>query len=110
MHVLLYHDCLNEIGYKKLEVLTREENEPDEYILKTAKDVNGRAKGDFCATQDSEIIPEICNEFILSYCKQRKTYLALPKQQKLVRMTERLCSWLYEEGFTTRRLLKRGKS
>ena len=63
--------------------------------------------GGFCSVQDSEILPEICNEFILTYCEEiKKQAKLLPKRQKMMRMTERMCNWLYNEGLTARRLLK----
>lgn len=105
-HVILYRDCLNEIGFRKLETLLADEGAAaDKYIVRTKPDTCGPVC-DFSAMQDSEFIPEISNEFILSYCHERKAKLFLPKRQRLVRMTERLCGWIYNEGYTSRRLLK----
>ena len=74
-HILLYRDCLNEIGYLKLAELQEEEQDKictkDDSHFKTIDN----DKQEFVSVNDSDIIPEICNEFILAYCKARKKIL-----------------------------------
>ena len=49
-------------------------------------------------------IPDICNEFVLEYCKAFRDRLWMPKRSELITLTESLCSWLYEQGLTDRTL------
>ena len=53
----------------------------------------------------SECIPDHCNEFILKYCadEDRKKSISEPKSW-LIRQTEKMSEWLYDNGFTLSRL------
>lgn len=82
MHIIMYHDCLNEIGPSKLKkILNEEVNSNGNALIRSALELNER-KREFCSVVDSEIIPEICNEFILSYIYERKksTRIKLPRR------------------------------
>ena len=55
----------------------------------------------------SECIPDHCNEFILKYCadEARKKSIGEPKSW-LIRQTEKMSTWLYDNGFTLSRLVR----
>ena len=50
----------------------------------------------FCSINESAIIPEICNEFILHYCQDHFGRAGIPDQQTFIQLTEHMCTWLME--------------
>lgn len=123
-HVLIYRDCLNQYGPLKL---FNAQDKPDSGFnaagqtgkvpIKKEIAIQQRERhgSEFCSVADSEVIPDVCNEFILCYLQARKKNgsnrkVAIPIRQYTARMTDRMCSWLYNEGYTSSRLVRRKSS
>ena len=66
---------MNEIGYAKLSEIQKAEG--GDFKRKSAKVEQSK---EFCSVEDSEILPEVCNEFILRYCPARGKRASLPKR------------------------------
>ena len=49
-------------------------------------------------------IPDVCNEFVLEYCRTRNHYPWMPNGSELIELTEQMCSWLRTNGLTDRKL------
>jgi len=106
VHVLLYHACLNDHGFEKLAALHR--NSPSR---PAAPDSEGASWEKFCESQGAEVIPEICNEFVVQFCKERKHLPLMPSRKQLIEMTTHMCAWLHSQELTENRLrlIKRRK-
>lgn len=73
MYVILFRECLNEIGWEKKiesEGLKPEEDE----ILKRQKELES-----FCLHNNAEHAPEICNEFVTVYMEHKRNQSDISK-------------------------------
>jgi hypothetical protein len=67
--VILFRECLNEIGWRKLQ-----ENEADQY-----PDIEEKEKQEFCLVNSAEHGPEISNEFVTIYMEKKKGLIEIIK-------------------------------
>ena len=101
-HVMLYREFLNEHGPSRLPP------NGDLLAMKTAK--RGRTKKktvvikkrtDFCGSSSSDIVPELCNEFVVLYCEDLRTsHPWVPEKRTLIRLTELMCGWMASADLT----------
>lgn len=73
--VLLYRDCLNDYGWqKKAEAECREAKQTLEEKNITARLATYRdamSMHEFCAVNNAEVGPEICNEFVTTFLEKQ---------------------------------------
>ena len=67
--VILFRECLNEIGWRKLQ-----ENEQESY-----PDIEEKEKQEFCLVNSAEHAPEISNEFVTIYMEKKKGLIEIIK-------------------------------
>eukprot|EP01017_Pseudomicrothorax_dubius_P020311 TRINITY_DN2219_c0_g2_i2.p1 TRINITY_DN2219_c0_g2~~TRINITY_DN2219_c0_g2_i2.p1 ORF type:complete len:163 (-),score=35.12 TRINITY_DN2219_c0_g2_i2:61-549(-) len=97
--ILMYRKALNEEGWQK---------------LREMKGINGPAGLEFCNENDGELMPEICNSFILNllpryleeYSEYEFLWLGLDdeRMKNAVFFTHHLCNWLFVNRFTKARV------
>ena len=85
--VLMYRRSLNAWGYPKF-------HNPDDKRIENRQ---------FSAVFDSDIIPDISNEFVTFWHHKKRRPLLFQKKV-LIDMTQRMCSWLFNKGYTTSRI------
>ena len=107
-YILLYRDCLNEYGWQKLaESHCREAKQSLE-----ERNINARMSEahfremmnayEFCAIQNAEVAPEICNDFVTVYLDARRDS-GLEKMDA-IDYTRNFCHWLFISGHTCSKL------
>ena len=82
----MYRRSLNAHGYH---LLSKDRTDEESY---------------FSEIEDSDAIPDISNEFVDFWTDVERRPLVF-KKQILKGMTQRMCSWLYHEDFTTSKLI-----
>lgn len=45
----------------------------------------------FCAINGANVIPDICNEFIIHFCKARFGKAGMPDRKTFIQLTEHMC-------------------
>ncbi|CDW77355.1 UNKNOWN [Stylonychia lemnae] len=104
--IMLYRECLNENGWQKLaESQCREAKQTLEERnitarMATFKDV--MYIHEFCSINNSEVAPEICNEFVTTFLEMRKD-CGLEKLEA-IDYTRNFCHWLFINGHTCSKL------
>ena len=58
------------------------------------------------SAHSAEEIPDHANDFVLVYCERLVEHAAMPARPDLIKMTEDMCSWLFEQGLTASRLMR----
>ena len=100
-YVILFRECLDEIGWSKKQESEQQNGSPDQ--PGAARETDGDKKEDFCLENNAEHAPEICNEFVTVYLETRKTQINIPKPDQ-IDLTINLCHWLFEKHFTCSKL------
>lgn len=96
-YVILFRECLNEIGWQKKiesEGIKLEEDENLKQRIGTEQ---------FCLVNNAEHAPEICNEFVTVYMEQKRGSFEITKPDQ-IDLTINLCHWLFENQFTCSKL------
>lgn len=89
MYVLLFRECLNEIGWQKKiesENIKLDENPQFKEDMETKH---------FCLHNNAENAPEICNEFVTVFMENKKGSFDISKPDQ-IDLTINLCHWLFE--------------
>ena len=92
--VILFRECLNEIGWRK-----RKENDTEA----KPEDFEELEKSEFCAVNSAEHAPEICNEFVTVFMEKHKGKIEIIKCEQ-IDLTINMCHWLFEKQFTCSKL------
>ena len=104
--LLLYRDCLNEYGWqKRAEAECREAKQTLEEKNITARIATYRdlmSTHEFCAINNAEVAPEICNEYVTTFLDKTKD-TGLDKLD-CIDYTRNLCHWLFINGHTCSKL------
>ncbi len=92
--IILFRECLNK--YKNIEL----ENTLLLFDDKISKDIR-----EFTQYYDSELVPEICNEFITEYLISNE-YFGMSREyfNEFIEIVQHLCFWLYENNYTSSKL------
>lgn len=98
-YVILFRECLNEIGWQKKQESEQTEGDGagDE-----AKPPEDEEKGEFCLENNAEHAPEICNEFVTVFMESKKQ-IEISKNDQ-IDLTINFCHWLFEHQFTCSKL------
>lgn len=98
-YVLLFRECLDEIGWqKKAESENQNAGEGEQ-----KPETSGEQTGNFCEENNAEHAPEICNEFVTVYLENKKNQVSITKPDQ-IDLTINLCHWLFENHFTCSKL------
>ena len=97
--VIFYRECLNKIGWQKLQKLM----ESEEALLEEHPQIAEEQKQEFCLTNSADCAPEICNEFVTIYMDQNRKLMEISKPDQ-IDLTINLCHWLFENQFTYSKL------
>ena len=97
MYVILFRECLNEIGWQKKIESEGIKTEEDEELKKKMETQQ------FCLTNNAEHAPEICNEFVTVYMEHKRNQFDISKPDQ-IDLTINLCHWLFENQFTCSKL------
>ena len=100
--VLMYRRSLNARAYRLPAFQAQDDSDDDFELLSDRSDEDL----EFCKVEESEHIPDICNYFVAYWVAKERRPLIF-KKQVLKGMTDRMCSWLYTQRFTTSRLILR---
>lgn len=73
-YVILFRECLNEIGWQK-----RYESEQAENTSPAKTPDSIPKDKEFCLENNAEHAPEICNEFVTVFMENKKTQFDIPK-------------------------------
>ena len=95
--VILFRECLNEIGWTKKiesEQIKLEENPQIKNDSETKQ---------FCLYNNAEHAPEICNEFVTVFMENKRGQYEISKPDQ-IDLTINLCHWLFENQFTCSKL------
>ena len=103
--VLMYRQSLNAMAYRLPAFQDLDQDDIDDDDLELMSDGSYRDL-EFSKDEESEHIPDICNEFVEYWIAKERRPLIF-KKQVLIGMTDRMCNWLYTQGFTTSRLIRR---
>lgn len=106
--VLLYRDCLNKYGWQKLaESECRETRVPLEDQNIQARLLHHRETmefNEFCAVNNAEVVPEICNEFVTIYMESKNGTRCEIERSLCIDLTKHLCHWFFMNGHTCSKL------
>ena len=58
---------------------------------------------EFCQVNNSELLPEICNEFVTIYLNDKLTVAGFERSEG-IDLTRHLCHWLFINGHTCSKL------
>lgn len=93
--VVLFRECINK--YKNVELENNRE------VLKEA--INEDIK-EFTQEYDAEQIPEICNEFLTDFLHSANYFgIDIGYQREFCKIIQHFCYWLYENNYTSSKLL-----
>ena len=62
--------------------------------------------GTLTVKRNSNVIPELCNEFILYYCKNIEKKPWMPSKDELILLVENMCHWLKKNKLTDSKLVQ----
>lgn len=100
-YVILYRECLNEIGWQKKFLTDNTEAEKEQEIKAAMQ------KKSFCLHNNAELAPEICNDVVTVYISQNeylyKKIVQISWPDK-IDLTINFCHWLFDSRFTTYRM------
>ncbi len=88
----LYRNCLNHLGWDKLANYKR---------LDPSLEPNNGALPLFSMAKDAELIPELANDFVLSYLPMKCNVF---DRKLAISMVDHLCLWLFNRKLTTLKL------
>eukprot|EP00826_Nyctotherus_ovalis_P003862 TRINITY_DN1079_c0_g1_i2.p1 TRINITY_DN1079_c0_g1~~TRINITY_DN1079_c0_g1_i2.p1 ORF type:complete len:316 (-),score=74.37 TRINITY_DN1079_c0_g1_i2:164-1111(-) len=104
--VLGYRECLNKYGWEKFSESRQEESKFEqcasdspriEVLLEYTEEYQRKIKREFSASNDSDRIPEVANEFVLIFAREHDLGL---EEQEIVAITMNMCGWLHANNHT----------
>jgi len=107
--VLMFADCLNIYGWHK-----RAEHECKEYYGQYDYEMKLKERLDsynelaltttYCAVNNCEFAPEVCNEFVTIYLEEPGRNAAGLQRSELIDLTQHLCHWMFQNRLTCSKL------
>ena len=73
----------------------------DKLILKS-EEMRAEAGQEYSVVNDAEHCPEVCNEFVTVYLRDKK-HFALQKTDA-IDLTRNFCHWLFDRGYSCSRI------
>lgn len=104
--VLAYRECINKYGWQKFsdyyqEEVKSEQNASDSPRIETILEYNGdyqtKIREEYSASNDSERIPELANEFILFFTREYELGI---DEQEIIGIMLNMCNWMYINKYT----------
>lgn len=88
---ILYRECINKYGWIKFAPRMNEEEK-------------GQEKEEYVMANDAEFIPELANEFVLSFLSEHSCILPVIE---CINLITNFCEWLINKGYTCVKILKK---
>lgn len=100
MFVLFFRECTNR-NSAKLKEDSRKMPKDLFPPMETQVILSNSVEEDYCATHNAEQLPDVSNDFIVNYMKDKKKHIPNPEAMDL---TQNFCHWLYINGYTCAKL------
>lgn len=101
VHAMLYYDCLHTPGFHRVASISG--------LFEAATSATAQKTQNLKITglrNDADLIPDLCNEFVVVYCASHSDLSVMPSATELVDLTNLLCAWLFTVKITHSQLVQ----
>eukprot|EP00826_Nyctotherus_ovalis_P027565 TRINITY_DN2154_c0_g1_i3.p3 TRINITY_DN2154_c0_g1~~TRINITY_DN2154_c0_g1_i3.p3 ORF type:complete len:122 (+),score=40.34 TRINITY_DN2154_c0_g1_i3:726-1091(+) len=88
---ILYRECINKYGWAK-------------FSPRMSQQDKAKEKEEYAVANSAEFIPELANEFVLSFLSEHSCVLPVIE---CINLVTNFCEWLINKGYTCVKILKK---